>query len=369
MHTLSVCMIVKDEEEVLPRCLQAARRFADEIVVVDTGSTDNTMDIARQWADKVYTLEWRDDFAAARNFAFSKGTGEYLMWLDADDVVTEENAEKIMELKRSMESTVDMVMMAYQVAFDEHGMPTFTYERERMVRRAAGFFWQGAVHEAITPGGNILHADIAIEHRKQKPGDADRNLLIYEKMLERGETLEPRAQYYYARELYYHARYEEAIERFTGFLDQGQGWVENNISACQDMALCYQSLGNVDKALLSLLRSFAYDAPRAETCCEIGHCFYQKRQFEVAIYWYETAASRPMAQSMGFVQPDCYGYIPYLQLCLCYDALGQWQTAAAYNEKAGACKPDDRAVLYNRRYFAQKRAEQDPQAPMAQNQV
>lgn len=364
MHTLSVCMIVKDEEEVLQRCLHAAQRFADEIVVVDTGSSDGTMDIARRWADQVYTFEWQDDFAAARNFAFSKGTSEYLMWLDADDVVTEENAEKILELKRTMEGTVDMVMMGYQVAFDENGTPTFTYERERMVRRAAGLLWQGAVHEAITPSGHILHADIAIEHRKQKPGDADRNLRIYEKMLERGITLEPRAQYYYARELYYHARYPEAIQVFTEFLDQGQGWVENNISACQDLALCYQRLGEVDKALRSLLRSFIYDAPRAETCCEIGHCFYLKRQFKTAIYWYETAAARPREQTLGFVQPDCYGYIPYLQLCLCYDALGQWETAAAYNEKAGEYKPGDRAVLYNRRYFAQKRA-----ASTAQNQV
>ena len=65
----------------------------------------------------------------------------------------------------------------------------------------------------------------------------------------------------------------------------------------------------------------------------------------------------PMDLTRGFVQPDCYGYIPYIQLCLCYDAMGQWEKAAAYNEKAAAYKPDDASVAYNRAYFAQKRAE------------
>ena len=79
--------------------------------------------------------------------------------------------------------------------------------------------------------------------------------------------------------------------------------------------------------------------------------------FETAAFWYQTALARPMDLTRGFVQPDCYGYIPYIQLCLCYDAMGQWEKAAAYNEKAAAYKPDDASVAYNRAYFAQKRAE------------
>ena len=69
-----------------------------------------------------------------------------------------------------------------------------------ILKRGAGFVWEGAVHEVIAPAGRILHSDIAIEHRKEKPGDPDRNLRIYQAMVDRGEALEPRAQYYYARE-------------------------------------------------------------------------------------------------------------------------------------------------------------------------
>ena len=89
MITVSLCMIVKNEEQVLRRCLESAKSFADEIILVDTGSTDKTKEIGKTYGGKIFDFPWRDDFAAARNEAFSKATMDYCMWLDADDVVTE----------------------------------------------------------------------------------------------------------------------------------------------------------------------------------------------------------------------------------------------------------------------------------------
>ena len=89
--SISLCMIVKNEEDVLARCLDSAAPIADEIIIVDTGSEDKTTEIALSYTDKVYRFKWCDDFAAARNFSFSKATMEYCMWLDADDVITEDN--------------------------------------------------------------------------------------------------------------------------------------------------------------------------------------------------------------------------------------------------------------------------------------
>ena len=92
-------MIVKDEEETLARCLNCVAPFADEIIIVDTGSTDDTVAIAKKYTDRVYFFKWCDDFAAARNYSFSKATCDLVMWLDADDVITEENAAEIVGLK------------------------------------------------------------------------------------------------------------------------------------------------------------------------------------------------------------------------------------------------------------------------------
>ena len=356
MITVSLCMIVKNEEDVLARCLESAKPVADEIVIVDTGSTDRTREIAREFTDKVYEFHWVDDFAAARNFSFSKATMEYCMWLDADDVLLPADRDAFLTLKETLSPQTDVVMMKYHTGFDQTGKPTFSYYRERLLRNHAGYRWEGAVHEVIPPSGSLLYSDIAVTHQKTRPSDPDRNLRIFEKLVQEGVSLDPRQQFYFARELLYHGRYEEAAERLTRFLDEGQGWVENQIEGCKQLSLCHYALGKPDAALQALLRSFAYDEPRAELCCDIGKHFLDRERYQTAIFWYILAASRTRNDaSGGFVQPDCYDYIPYLQLCVCFDRLGDYQAACAYNEKAAACKPDSDACLANRRYFAQTR--------------
>ena len=90
MITISLCMIVKNEEKILERCLDSVADLVDEIVIADTGSTDATKEIARRYTEKVYDFPWIDDFSAARNFVFSKATQEYIYSADADEVLSEE---------------------------------------------------------------------------------------------------------------------------------------------------------------------------------------------------------------------------------------------------------------------------------------
>lgn len=97
MITISVCMIVKNEEDVLERALKSVQDIADEIIIVDTGSTDSTKDIASSYTNKIYDFEWCDDFSKARNYSFSKATKDYCMWLDADDVILEERSKRVYE--------------------------------------------------------------------------------------------------------------------------------------------------------------------------------------------------------------------------------------------------------------------------------
>lgn len=349
---LSLCMIVRNEEAVLARCLACVLDVMDEIIVVDTGSTDRTKEVAWPYTHMIYDFPWIDDFAAARNYAFSKATKPYIMWLDADDVIAPEGVQALRKLKDGLAPDVDMVMMPYHVAFDSQEKPTMTYERERIIRRAAGFRWAGAIHEVIPPAGKIIHADIPVLHKKIGPGDPDRNLRIFEKMIVQGRALSPREQYYYARELLFHKRFGEAAERFERYLQKEQGWLENVLSACRDLADCYTALGEKQKALAALLQSFMHDAPRAETCCQIGKHFFEEGNYRTAAFWYELAASGMLPRpSGGFVLPDCYDYIPYMQLCVCWHKLGDLQKSMAYNNLAGKAKPEDPSYLYNKGYF------------------
>lgn len=352
MITLSLCMIVKNEENVLERILKPMSPVADQIIIVDTGSQDKTKEIAGRYTQEVYDYPWKDDFAAARNAACEKAAMDYWMWLDADDTISPEMVQKLIELKKNLDSSTDMVMMKYATGFDSNGRATFSYYRERLLKNHRGFLWQGRVHEVIVPHGNIVYSDIEIRHKKEGSGDSDRNLRIYETMLREGEMLEPRHQFYYARELYYHQRYSEAIQTFEAFLKEPDGWIENKIDACLHISYCYEKLGRREEAMKALTGSFVYDSPRAEACCELGKLKMEEGKFKEAAYWYTQALSfSPNEQSGAFVQKDCYGFLPSIQLCVCYDKLGDSGRAYYYHQKSQKIKPDHEAVKLNQAYF------------------
>ena len=364
MGTISLCMIVKNEEDVLARCLDSVQDLVDELVIVDTGSTDATRAIAARYTDKLFDFPWNDDFAAARNFAFAQATCDYCMWLDADDVLEEPHRQAFAQLKETLGPGIDAVMMRYNTGFDDQGNVTFSYYRERIVRNHGGMVWRGAVHEVIETKGQVIYSDCAVSHRKLHPSDPDRNLRIFEKLLAGGAVLDPRQQFYYGRELYYHQQYERALSVFEGFLHQEEGWIENQIEACAFCAQCLYALGREEEALRALLRSFVYDQPRAELCCEIGRHFFDRKRDQQAVYWYQQALACPRVDTRGgFVSPDAYGYLPCIQLCVCYSRMGQRELSVAYNERAAQFKPDAPAVAYNRAYFAataQEKPEGEP---------
>lgn len=353
MITISLCMIVKNEEEVLERCLASAAGVADEIIVVDTGSTDGTKEIARRCGAKVFDFAWTDDFAAARNYSFSKASCDYLLWLDADDVLPEKTRQGLILLREKLDPRVDMVLLPYHVAFDAADRPTFVYYRERLMRREAGFRWEGEVHEVIAPAGIRLELPLPVEHRKLKPSEPGRNLRIFEGLLRKGRELTPRQQFYYARELVGAGRDKEAAAAFARFLDDGRGWVEDNIGACLELAACRERLGNREEALADVFRSFVFDDPRAEACCAAGDILLRSQSWTRAAYWYRLALScRAPESRLAFYRPDFASFYPLLQLCVCYDRLGDRETAESYHRRARALKPEDAAVQYNERYFA-----------------
>lgn len=358
MPTISLCMIVKNEEETLSRCLDCVRGIADEIIIADTGSTDGTKEIAKKYTDKIYDYKWTDDFSAARNFSYEKATMDYILWLDADDILLENDRTRFLQLKKDLDENVDAVMMRYNIDFDSYGNPAFFYYRERLTKRSCGFKWAEPVHECLQVGGNIINSDICITHKKIGKTEKGRNLVIYDKLLSDGKELSPRGQYYYARELMENGRVDEAIERFSMFLLIGKGWMEDNINACCELAQCYILKNEPGLALSSLLNSFIYDMPRAESCCRIGYLFMDKKEYQTAAFWFELATAVKVPQnSWGFIHSDYSDYIPNMELAVCYDRLGEQDKAEAFNNKAGKIKPDSPEFIYNKKYFASNKKE------------
>ncbi|MDE7380390.1 MAG: glycosyltransferase family 2 protein [Clostridia bacterium] len=347
-------MIVKDEEDTLARCLNCIKPFADEIVIVDTGSTDRTVEIAKTFTDKVYFFEWCDDFAAARNYSFSKANCDYIMWLDADDVITPENAQKICALKE--EGGFDVAMLEYAAAFDGD-TPTFKYMRERIVRRSLNLQWQGEVHEVITPCGKIINSGACIYHKKEKQSDSARNLHIYRRLLSSGKTLSPRQKFYYGRELYFNRLYSESIAVLTEYMAE-DGWVENRVEACRTLYYCLKYTGRHKQAVQALAYGLTLSYPHAQDCCELALLFEEKKDVRSAIYWYQCALSSPEKVSGGgFINTYYLAYFPAIRLCVMYDGLGEYSLAYKYNEVAGKAKPNDASYIYNKQYLTTKLTE------------
>lgn len=353
MAALSLCMIVKNEEESLARCLESVKGIVDEIVIVDTGSSDKTKEIAAQYTDMIYDFTWINDFSAARNFSYEKATKEYIMWLDADDIILPEDQAKLLKFKNNqLNHNIDVVMMKYNVGFDKKGNVVFSYYRERITKRERGYKWKEPVHEYIALSGNIMSTDIAITHNKIKKSEAGRNLKIYDEIIKSGKSLSLRGIYYYARELKTKKRYQEAIDYFNQFLGFKEGWIEDKIAACYELSICYKALNQPKEGIIALLNSLQHDSPRAEICCQIGYFFKEQKKYDQAIFWFSLALDLKKPENCwGFIHEDAWGYIPSMELCVCYYEKGEYMKAIHYNELAGEYKPNDEIVEKNKVFF------------------
>ncbi len=363
MITISLCMIVRNEEAILARCLDSLKQVVDEIIIVDTGSADRTKEIALQYTNNVYDFTWINDFAAARNHSFSKATMDYCMWADADDILTHREAKKLLQWKHDtkLSHAPDIVMLKYATSFHPDGAPAFLYYRERLIRRERGFLWKGRVHEAIPLSGNIEYLDFYLEHHSNKTSYSDRNLNIYKEMLANEDSFDARDWFYYARELYYHRKYADAVDGFSEFLKMPNGFLENKVEACRLAAYCCYLLHRPKRALAFLLKGLSYRVPSGELCCDLGKHFMDRNDYEQAVFWYLSALHTPKkTENGGFIQEECYDYLPCLQLSVCYDRLGQLDHAITYHKLAGSFQPTGELYLHNQPYFLEKEHELHP---------
>ena len=343
MGTVSLCMILRDEEAVLGRCLDSVARHVDQIILVDTGSRDRTKEIGAAYGAQIYDFPWQDDFAAARNFAYARAGMDYQLWLDADDLVPPDTAAALRTLA---DGEADLVMLPYRTGFDAAGRCSFWCWRERLTRRAAGFRWQGAVHECIIPAGRVVKADFPIDHRPGEKPRSDRNLGILQRQLERDGTLPPRARYYYGRELLEHGRTEDARQQLTLFLQDPGGWAVDKGAACRLLAA---TAPDRDARLAALVTALDYGPPEAGLCCDLGRCFLDRGHPDTAEFWFRAALERP--EPPGFVLEEERRFLPAVWLCVCRDRQGDRAGALEWHRLARQLNPDHPAVLQNDRYF------------------
>lgn len=357
--SLSLAMIVKNEDQVLGRILAQARSFCDELIIVDTGSTDGTAELARSCGAAVHHFDWIDDFAAARNFAFAQCTGDWIIWLDADDVITEANQQKILALKETaLTDEVDAVVCSYQIAFSADGECLISMPRERFIRRGTGGEWQFPIHEAyvLPPSARFLERlDIEIEHHKPSvyvERSVDRNLLMLSRLVEQGDQ-SPRIWYYYGKELKHHGRLDEAVQAFARHGELNRDDPASLYQAMHMAMACLMELSRYEEAIDWGLRALAVDSSRAEVLADLGVIYYRRAAYDKAIPLL-LAASHALRPGQGMILEEYYTWKPYHYLSLCYEGLGDYVRAIEMGLKAYPTIPDKQVISDNLQCFASK---------------
>ncbi len=293
MITISLCMIVKDEERILKRCLDSAVDLVDEIIIVDTGSTDRTKEIAADYTKNVYDFVWTGDFSAARNFAFSKCTKEYIYAADADEVIDAENRQRFWDLKQTLLPEIEIVQMKYGNQLQFSTIYNFDEEyRPKLYRRLREFVWEYPIHEAVRLEPIVYDSDIVITHLPEAL-HTGRDIAAFEKMVKTGAYLDKKLCGLYARELFISGSGEEvrrARDYFkTVIEEEGRTPGEQMEAFCVVVRACRLS-GDVAEFYKYAMRAAASDEEiPAEICYELG-CFYREQgDLPEAAMWFYNA--------------------------------------------------------------------------------
>lgn len=342
---LSLCMIVKNEAQNLGPCIIPLKPVLDEIIVVDTGSTDETKEIASQLGAKIFDFPWCDDFSAARNESIRHATGDYILWLDADDRLDGSEVEKIRQLKKMFPTQKNQAY--YLVINSQSPVDGETlYHQMRIFPNVRGALFEGRVHEQIfynlgRRGIRFVKTDFMIRHTGYPDpsvviAKSERNLRILEKELE-SDPDNPLLHCNAARTLAGIGRTTEAvahIRRVTG----DERVRKNEKDLFLDAALllgkyCFD-LGRYDEAV-SAYREVLEDKQRsglAHFC--LGQVLSQKEDYRGAREALEKSMHFPVEVGLFPVNIDGYRYYQYYTLGQCYLETGETGRAREMFQKS-----------------------------------
>ena len=338
MITISLCMIVKNEEKLLARCLDSVADLMDEIIIVDTGSTDKTKEIAARYTDKIYDFEWINDFAAARNFAFSKAEMEYIYSADADEVLDEENRKAFLELKKTLLPEIDIVQMYYGNQLSFGTIYNFDKElRPKLYKRLRTFTWAEPIHEQVIMEPVIYDSDVIITHMPEN-NHKDRDLAAFARITSSGEPISKRLHNIYAKELFVSGEDKDflnAAEFFEGSCKDTERSMDEIKEAACVAAQAARLKGDLAKFLKYALKVVACDGC-AEICCELGQYFLERKDFDEAAVWFYNAAY----ETECILNIHSSGDIPLRGLAECYRSMGNKEQADEYEKLATEWKPE-----------------------------
>jgi tetratricopeptide (TPR) repeat protein len=337
-------MIVKNEERNLSRCLESIRDLHDELVIVDTGSTDRTIEIARRFGAKVVEVKWKDDFSHPRNISLDNATKCWVLWLDADDEVPQHSVKSIKRIKNEVYNL--QVGLGFTVKNTDRSFIGEEFFQLRMFPNDRRIRFEKRVHEQVAYSmrriGYQFHysPEIVINHTGYKDADkkdrAKRNRRILEEEIPRFPN-DPNYLSAYGDTFAMEGNWEQAIAIYK---------IVREIPNCKNIqgdiyehmysviATCYQNVGKYSEALhwaeKGLASSFSQQINLLYLCGEM--CFKMKR-YEKAIEYYKRAYLTPIVQATTPSDPKALKVRSAVYIGKSYYELGQHDEAFQWIDK------------------------------------
>lgn len=331
MITISLCMIVKNEEKILARCLDSVADLVDEIIIVDTGSTDTTKEIAGRYTEHVYDFQWTDDFSAARNFVFSKASMEYIYSADADEVLSSENRERFRILKETLLPEIEIVQMKYANQLQFGTVYNFDEEyRPKLFKRKRDFVWEAPIHETVRLEPVVYDSDIVITHLPEQ-SHAKRDLANFHRHCQAGFRPSKRLHGLYARELMMAGDEEDFARAAQYFMDStaDSGRDSEEIAQACCVAARAARYAKDTVAFFKYTSKVIAGEACSEICCELGHFYEEIADWEEAAVWYYNAVyeTGPILNIQAGGRESLEGLIR------CYERLECPEQAAVYRQE------------------------------------
>jgi glycosyltransferase involved in cell wall biosynthesis len=353
---ISAALIVKNEERTLGRCLASIREHVDEIVIVDTGSTDKTKAVARQFTDRIYDFPWRRDFAAARQFGFDRASGDWIFWLDADDVVM--NADHIRPSALSADPEVKAIFWKYIVGRDQYGNSTSEFWRERCVRNDGFHRWAGRVHEVLVPRApcaTLRNHDILVFHLREVRPDRSptRNLEILKEELRRTRYRpEPRLLLCLANEYADLGQVDLAID-FLQRYARVSWWDEEKYFALLRLADLLRQRRRLSEAVDAALAALKTSPFWPNAYFSLGETYYHLRDWPRVVHWIDLGRQLPAPETICIVDPRSFRYNWMIHYTNALYHLGKPQEALEWSDRALSICPGETWHIVNWHFFSE----------------
>jgi len=292
MVTLAACIIVKNEENNLEKCLNSIRDFIDEIIVVDTGSDDKTKEIAKRLGAKVFDFKWTNDFSAARNFALKQTSCDWVLQLDADEILAEGEGAKIRELTKRDDICGAILQIHNKF---ENESKNFFHTNLRIFRNAKGVLYEGKLHESVINSlkllnKKIINADIKIIHYGYFEKDKikhERNIAFLKEELEQNPK-RTHLHFYLGRDYFVYGNYEGAIKHFNKFLEAQKAINFLTIASYMHLGLSYMKQGDSIKSKEYLLKAVKIKPNYIDALLWLGEIFFDEKNYKEAAKWYKS---------------------------------------------------------------------------------